>query len=241
MLALAARDFKTRFSQNFFGYSWTFVAPMLWIGGTFSFFYFLGRTSPVYTDIITFIISGLIPFASFRYVINAMGRVNTTARGLLIFPTVTREHAAIAAALVEYVNIFILVAVIMGINWFAFGNGEMDNPLMWLFGVTLAWGLGAAYGYFFSVLSRDDITIFQFGIILLRPAYFFSGVFFTPNELRGGVLAVFSWNSLLHAVEIARDGMLFHYQSRITDPLYVIICIFVILGAALGVRAWRGG
>ena len=38
VLALAARDFKTRFSQNFFGYSWTFVAPMLWIGGTFSFF-----------------------------------------------------------------------------------------------------------------------------------------------------------------------------------------------------------
>lgn len=240
VLTLAGRDLKTRFSLNYFGYSWTFVAPLLWILGTYSLFYFMGRSSPVYTDLVTFIISGLIPFAAFRYAVNAMGRVNATVRGLLIFPTVTREHAAIAGALVEYVNIFILVGIVSGINYVAFGNGELDNPAVWIAGLTLAWALGAAYGYLFSVLARDDVTIFQFGVILLRPSYFLSGVFFVPNELRGDVLAVFSWNPLLHAVEIARDGMLFHYQSRIADPLYVVVCILVLLGAALAVRAWRG-
>jgi capsular polysaccharide transport system permease protein len=239
VLILAWRDFKTRFSQNFFGYSWNFVTPLLWVSGTYLFFHFMGRTSPVYTDLITFIISGLIPFASFRYAVNAMGRVNGTVRGLLIFPTVTAEHAAIAGALVEYCNIFILFAIVSAINHFAFGNGELDNPLMWLEGITLAWALGASYGYFFSVLSRRDVTIFQLGVILLRPSYFFSAVFFIPNELTGDVLKVFSWNPLLHAVEIARDGMLFHYESRVADPLYVIVCIAVLFGAALAVRAWR--
>ena len=76
-------------------------------------------------------------------------------------------------------------------------------------------------------------------MILLRPSYFFSAVFFIPNELTGDVLKVFSWNPLLHAVEIARDGMLFHYESRVADPLYVIVCIAVLFGAALAVRAWR--
>jgi capsular polysaccharide transport system permease protein len=193
----------------------------------------------VYTDTITFIISGLIPFASFRYVINAIGRVNNIVQGLVIYPSVTREHAAIAAALVEYCNIFVLVAIITAINYLAFGNGEMDRPLMWLTGVTLAWALGASYGYFFSVLSRREPTIFQFGILLLRPSYFLSGVFFVPNELRGDVLKVFSWNPLLHAIEIARDGMLFHYQSRVADGGYVVLCIGIILGAALAIRAWR--
>lgn len=239
VVALAWRDVKTRFSQNFFGYSWTFVAPLLWIAGTFAVFYFLGRSSPVYTDTVTFIVSGLIPFAGFRYTVNVMGRVNNTVRGLLIFPSVTYEHAAVAGALVEFVNILILALVIMAINYFAIGNWELSNFPMWLTGVALAWGLGAGYGYFFSVFSRADPTIYHFGILLLRPSYFLSGVFFTPNELRGDVLAVLSWNPLLHAVEIARDGMLFHYESRVDDPLYVIACIAALFGAAFVARAWQ--
>jgi capsular polysaccharide transport system permease protein len=110
---------------------------------------------------------------------------------------------------------------------------------MWLGGVTLAWALGAAYGYFFSVLSRKDVTIFQIGVILLRPSYFFSAVFFIPNELTGDILKIFSWNPLLHAVEVARDGMLFHYESRVADPVYVIGWIVGLFAAAFAVRAWR--
>ena len=237
--ALARRDIETRFSQNAFGYSWTYIAPLLWIAGTYAFFYFLGRNSPVYTDLLTFIISGLIPFVAFRYTVNAMGRVNGAARTLLIFPTVSREHIAVAGALVEYANIFVLAAVIMAANYFVFGNWELESAPVWVGGLTLAWLLGAGYGYFFSVLSRTDATVFQFGVILLRPSYFISGVFFTPNELRGDILALFSWNPLLHAIEISRDGMLFHYQSRVDDPMYVVVCIVVLFAAGLVIRALR--
>ena len=240
VLALARRDIGTRFSQNFFGYSWTFVVPILWIIGTYGFFYFFARKSPVYTDTITFIISGLLPFASFRYVINALGRVNGVTRGLLIFPSVTREHAAVAAAIVEYGNMLVVVAIIMGINYLVFGNFELDDFPMWIEGLTLAWMLGCAYGYFFSVLSRGDPTLFQFGVILLRPSYFLSGVFFIPSELRGDVLRLLSWNPLLHAIEISRDGMLFHYQSHMADWTYVITCFAIMMGAAFAVRAWKG-
>ncbi|MGN6155324.1 MAG: ABC transporter permease [Sphingomicrobium sp.] len=240
VLALARRDLKTRFSQNFFGYSWTFVAPLVWIAATYGMFYFLGRKSPVYTDTITFIISGLIPYASFRYVINSMGRVAGATRPLLIFPTVTREHAALAGALVEYGNMLILAAIMMAINYVAFGNFELDDFPMWIEGLTLAWLLGVAYGYFFVVLSRDDPTLFQFGVVILRPSYFISGVFFVPNELRGDIFAIFSWNPLLHAIEIARDGMLFHYSSHVADAGYVLACVGVMFAAALAVRAWRG-
>jgi capsular polysaccharide transport system permease protein len=240
VLALARRELKTRFSQNSFGYSWTFIAPVVWIAATYGMFYFLGRKSPVYTDLVTFIISGLIPYASFRYVINSMGRVVAGVRSLQIFPTIAREHAVVAAALVEFANMLLLAAAIMLVNYAAFGNFELDNFPMWLEGVALAWLLGAAYAYFFVVLSRNDPTLFQVGVMLLRPTYFISGVFFVPNELRGDVLAVFAWNPLLHAIEIARDGMLFHYTSHVANPGYVVACIVVMFAAALAVRAWRG-
>ena len=240
VLALARRDFKTRFDQNFFGYSWTFIAPLVWVAATYGMFYFMGRQSPVYTDLITFIISGLIPYASFRYVINSMGRMAGVTRPLLIFPTLAREHAVIAGALVEFGNMLFLAAAIMAANYLAFGNFELDNFPMWFAGMALAWLLGAAYAYFFVVLSRDNPTLFQLGIVILRPTYFISGVFFIPNELRGDVLRIFSWNPLLHAIEISRDGMLFHYTSHVADPGYVLLCIAVMFGSAVAIRIWRG-
>lgn len=237
--ALARREIQSRFGQNALGYAWTYVVPLLWIGGTYFFFNFVGRKSPVYTDLITFIISGLIPFLAFRLVIGSMGRVNGSVRGLLIFPAVTRDHAAVAMALVELVNTFIVFAVVAALNLALFGNGELDNALMFAAGVCLAWGLGAAYGYLFSTLGQIDVTFQHISGPLLRPAIFLSGIFFVANELPENILKIFALNPILHAVEFARDGMLFHYQSRVADPFYVLFWIAGMFGAALIIRFLR--
>lgn len=237
--ALARREIQSRFGQNILGYAWTYVSPLLWIGGTYFFFNFVGRKSPVYTDLITFIISGLIPFLAFRLVIGSMGRVNGSVRGLLIFPAVTSDHAAIAMALVELVNAFIVFAVVAALNLALLGNGELDNALKFAAGVCLAWGLGAAYGYLFSTLGQIDVTFQHVSGPLLRPAIFFSGIFFVANELPENMLNIFALNPILHAVEFARDGMLFHYQSRVADPLYVLFWIAGMFGTALMIRLVR--
>ena len=239
VLALARREVQSRFGQTSLGYAWTYVAPLVWIAATYFAFYLFGRTSPVYTDIITFIISGLIPDAAFRYVINGIARVNSGLRGLLIFPSVTIEHGVIAMALIDFVNIFIVYAVVAGLNYMVFGNFELDNPLMFLEGLILAWGLGASFGYLFAILSQINPTFQSLGPVLLRPSYFLSGVFFTANELPDRVLAIFGLNPILHAVEIARDGMLFHYQSRVASPFYVIAWIAGMLTLALMIRGFR--
>lgn len=237
--ALAHREILSRFGQNALGYAWTYVVPLLWIAVSYVFFNFFGRRVPVYTDLVTFIISGLVPFLGFRMVIGSMGRVNGSVRGLLIFPSVTREHAAVAMALVELVNVFIVFAVVAALNIMLFGNGELDDPLHFAMGVTLAWALGAAYGYLFSNLGLINITFQHISGPLLRPAIFLSGIFFTANELPERVLPLFALNPILHAVEFARDGMLFHYESRVASPLYVIGWTAGMLAAALIVRAVR--
>ena len=239
ILALAQREFASRFGQNVVGYAWTYVTPLIWIGSSYFIFSFMGRRAPVYTDVVTFIISGLIPFMSFRLVIGAMGRVNGSVRGLVIFPTVTREHAAIAMALVELANAFLVFAVVAALNYLVFGNWELDNPLQFIAGVILAWGLGAAYGYLFSALAVINITFQYISGPLLRPAIFLSGIFFVANELPEKMLGAFQYNPVLHAVEFARDGMLFHYQSRIADPFYVLMWIAGLLIAAMIVRIIR--
>lgn len=238
--ALARREIQSRFGQNLLGYAWTYVAPLLWISSTYFIFIWIGRQSPVYTDLVTFIISGLIPFLAFRLVISSMGRVNASVRGLVVFPKVTRDHAAIAMALVELANAFVVFAFVASLNWLVLGNFELDSPLHFAAGVTLAWMLGAAYGYLFSTLGVIHITFQHISGPMLRPAIFLSGYFFVANELPDKLFNVFKYNPVLHAVEFARDGMLFHYQSRVADPAYVLLWVFGMLAAAMVIRiAWR--
>ena len=239
ILALANREFRSRFGQNTLGYAWSYVAPLAWVAATYFGFYVLSRKSPVYTDTITFIISGLIPYAAFRYTVTALGRVNAAVRGLLIFPSVRHEHAVATVALLEFANIFVVFAVVAAVNLIVFGNGELDNIPQFVFGVALAWGLGAGYGFLFSALGRGNPTLQQLGVVLLRPTFFVSGIFFTANELPDNIWQVFRWNPLLHAIEIARDGMLFHYQSRVASLLYVIVWIAALIAAGAAVNASR--
>lgn len=237
--ALARRDLQSRFGENALGYAWTYVAPLAWVGATYLAFWIFQRTSPVYTDTITFIISGLIPFAAFRYVITAISRSIGNARGLMIFPRVTQEHAIITGALLEFANTYVVYAIVVLVNYMAFGNFELDNFLQFSWGLTLAWGLGGGYAYLFANLARIHATFAQLGPVLLRPAFFLSGVFFTANELPDSVLDVLGWNPLLQAIEIARDGMLFHYESRIASSAYVLCCILGLFAAGAVVNLVR--
>lgn len=223
--ALIRRDVQSRFSTNFLGFGWTYVIPLIWIAGTYGVFYFFGRRVPIFTDTITFIISGLIPYMGFRYCVNSVARANTVMRRLLIFPTVSIEHGVVASALIEWVNVFVVFAFVAVLNLVVFGNWEMDDPLRWFEGVSIACGLGASYSYLFVALAEFSPTFRQAAIILLRPSYFISGVFFAANELPERVLPYFIWNPLLHAIEIARDGMLFHYESRVDSTVYPLAWI----------------
>jgi capsular polysaccharide transport system permease protein len=235
IVSLMRRDLQSRFGHNALGYSWTFVAPLAWFGAIYFTFWFAGRSSPVYTDIITFIMSGLIPYAAFRYVIASIGRSAGQVRGLLIFPNVTGNHAVISSAILEWINIFVVYAVLAVGNYLAYGNFELANPLQFIAGVGLAWALGAGYGYLFIVLWRINPTFYDFGYILLRPAIFLSAIFFVANEVPANILKYISWNPLLHAIEYSRDGLLFHYDSKVASPAYVLLWIagFIIIGTAI--------
>ena len=233
--ALARRDVQSRFGESWYSYAGSFLAPIAWIAATWLAFSLLGRSSPVYTDMFSFIISGLIPFALFRYVVTAIGRTKSTARGLVLFPTVVEEHNMAAGALVELANGFILFLLVAAANLAIFGKGELADPLAFSGGMLLCWGLGGSYAYFIAKLARFHSGATNFGQLLLRPTFFLSAIFFTANELPEHILDWLSWNPLLHAVEIARDGMLFNYHSRVASGGYVLMWIaaFGIAGAVL--------
>lgn len=239
VLALAHRDIKMRFGEEWFGFAASYIAPLAWVAATYMAFQLFGRTSPVYADIITFIISGLIPYAAFRYTVTAVGRSRSLMRTLLIYPTVRRWHAVMATSGVELVNSFVFVVMVMTANYLLFGNGQMAHPIDFLWGMLLAWGLGVSFGYLFNNLALINQTWWPVGQAILRPSFFVSAVFFTANELPGRLYDLIGWNPLLHAVEITRQAMLIHYQSRVASSTYVVWCMVVLFAVGAIVQFSR--
>ena len=239
VLALIERDVRSRFGETGAGYGLAFLAPLAWIGATYLAFWLIGRTSPVYADTITFIISGLIPYALFRYAVTAVGRARSLARPLMIYPTITEGHVAAAAAVLEFVNGLVLLGIVLALNWVVFGDFEMADPFAFLWGMVLCWALGASYAYALLSLSRINSRIQSIGLVLIRPTFFLSAILFTANELPERILEVLGWNPLLHAVEIARDGMLFHYESRVASAGYALACVAGLLLLAIAANATR--
>lgn len=233
---LIRRELKLRFGEEWFGVIGAYIAPMVWIAAVYLAFTFFGRSSPVHTDLITFIISGLIPYASFRYTVNAIGKSRSLVRPLLVYPTVRRRHAVAATAIVEFANAFVIVAVVMAVNYVVFGNWEMEDPLGFVWGVSLAWGLGVGFGYIFNNLAEINKIWWTVGQAILRPTFFISAVFFTGNEVPDRLYQYLGWNPLLHAAEVTRTAMLVNYESRVADTGYVIVAIFVLGAAGLLVR-----
>ncbi|RVQ67623.1 hypothetical protein EKN06_06670 [Croceicoccus ponticola] len=235
--ALIRRELKLRFGEEWLGVLGAYMMPLVWVAAVYMAFKFFGRSTPVYTDLITFIISGLIPYAAFRFTVNAMNRSRTLVRSLLIYPTVGRRHAVVATGLVELFNSFVVVAIVMGVNYFVFGNWEMEHPFDFTFGILLSWLLGAGFGYIFVNLSELKQIWWLIGQALLRPSFFISGVFFTGNEVPERLYDYFGWNPLLHAIEVTRTGMLDNYESRVASPTYAILCIVGLFAVGLGTRA----
>jgi capsular polysaccharide transport system permease protein len=239
VFALAQRDIRMRFGEDRFAYLAAFIAPLVWVAATYMAFWLFARDAPVYTDIVTFIISGLFPYATFRFTVTAIGRSRAIARDLLVYPTVQRWHAVTATAVVELVNSLVFVALVMAANYLIFGNGQMARPFEFLGGLLLCWGLGIGYGYLFVNLTLIHRTWWNVGQAILRPSFFISAVFFTANELPERLYAFLGWNPLLHAIETTREAMLVHYQSRVAAPEYVLVWIAALFIAGLVVSRLR--
>lgn len=227
--ALVVRDVASRFGGDVLGYLWTYVLPLASIGFIYVAFAFLGRTLPFHTDSLSFILSGMLPYLLCRFTISAIVRARTAAAKLYILPSVTRNRAFIATAIVEFYNGLILYALLFTFNWLLFGNGELSDPLLALTGFATAWGLGGAFGYMMVSLSRFGELFIRAVPVILRPLFFVSGVFYTANELPAAILDMLRFNPLLHAIELIRSGLFLSYASRTASLLYPLGCIAAML------------
>lgn len=231
VVSLMLRDIKTKYSGDSLGYAWALLAPLAWIAVIVVSFMVLGRVIPVFTDPVSFVLSGVVPYFCFRSTITAISRTNSLYRAVSFLAPVKRFHAILALALAELLNSILVLLGLWVLNYAVFDRLEVDKPLVVFFGIMLAWLLGFSFGYMFDGLAGYSRVFPRAIPIILRPMFILSGVFYTANEMPSGFLALIAWNPLLHAIEMVRNGMFAGYESFVLTPvlpLSMVGCMFLI-------------
>ena len=209
---------RTRYAGGAFGYGWAIIIPAAWILAITSFFHWIGRTSPIATDLPIFVATGMLPYLGFRQAITAMSRAIRADRHLLVQGPARPEDIFTATALVEGLNMLIVAACVLTLLTATSHVPMPANPLMALFGLALAWALGVSLGRLAALIALMSDSARRLIPILLRPFFWISGIFFVAAELPHAVAAWLWWNPLLHITEILRTGFFGGVQSQFADP-----------------------
>lgn len=229
---LIIKEVKSRFSGETLTFIWALLNPLAWIIALILFFSLLGKQVPIFTDIVSFLIPGMLSYILFRYTITSIMRTRKTSLSLLHIPHVTVFLAFSAAALVELLNGLVVFIILIGLNYFFFDKIECHDPLIMIYGYVCAWGTGVVFGNLAAELANFYPSVEKILPILLRPVFWVSGVFYTANELPEWLADIGAFNPLFQSIEIIRDGTFLSYHSRMAiyyQPLMVIMGAMAIL------------
>jgi capsular polysaccharide transport system permease protein len=228
---LVVKDIKSRFYGDRLAYIWNLINPLAWIGALIVFFSILGKQVPIFTDIISFLVPGMLAYILFRNTINSIMRTRKTSQSIIHFPSITFITLVIAAGLIELINSMLVFLLIIFLNYMLFEKFECNDILVMIFGYLCAWGTGLVVGSLSAELSNLYPIFEKMLPLILRPMFWISGVFYTANELPEWLSELGAMNPLFQAIEIIRDGTFFSYHSRMA--LYYQPILFMIIMIAI--------
>lgn len=232
--ALVLRDLKGRFGGRRLGFLWALVEPLLFISLFVGMFLLLGRTSQSGVAVPLFFVSGIAPFLMFR---DLYGTISGEAKGsspLLMFPQVSRTDLIVAKLIVNVLlSITVLIVLLSGCYMLGY-TFSIANPLgvlraLFLL-VVMGLGLGLVIG---ALVIRYEFIASISNVILGRPLFLSSGLFFTADMLPPKAREYALYNPILHLIESIRTEMFESFNSRYVDLHYVTVFAIILVGFGL--------
>ena len=233
--ALILREVKGRFSNNYLGYLWLFIEPLLHVVALSVIFSVRGRQVTGDMELPVFILTGIVPYLLWMKIMRGvMGAVNAN-RGLMNYRRVRPMDGMFARAMLEYLIFYLVFFSLIGLAiWMGF-TINFNAPFYLLYVpiciALMAFGLGAL----FSIPNHLASDFAQIPAFLGRFMYLASGIFFTVDRMPEEVRPYLMWNPLLHAIELIREGFFGGNHVGHGDPAYLGLCSVIIF--ALGLSA----
>jgi capsular polysaccharide transport system permease protein len=237
--ALAVHELQGLMKTYNYGFAWALLEPIMFIGiMRLARSAFKGLTPPDMPPN-TFLIVGIVPFYMYMSIVGAVYKGVADSDAMLAFPRVTPVDVAIASALQEFCIYFTLFCIFLLPVSIHDGVFPPQNGFEVFSAVLLLWLLGVSVGFVVGPAMR-----------VFPPVKSFVGYTNLVNRMVGGMLFVitmfpstfwpyFTWNPVLHCMEMLRDGWFVTYTSPVADPLYVMECIMGLLLLGLSLERYQ--
>lgn len=219
--ALTIRQLQGLMKGYNYGFAWALLEPIMFIAiMRVARSAFKGLTPPNMPPS-TFLILGIIPFYMYVQAVGAVYKSISESDTMLQFPRVTPVDLALASALCDfciYFTLFVLFVLFFSIYE---GAWPPQNPLGVFITFIALWSLGVGLGFVVGTAARVFPPIKQFVSYYNLANRMLGGMLFVITMFPSSFWPYFTWNPILHCMEMIRDGWFVTYTSPIADPAYV--------------------
>ena len=223
--ALTIREMQSQNAKMRFGFAWSVVEVLMYVGVISILRIFINAFMPPNMPPLTFLILGILPWLLFMHTYKGVETVITKNKKLLIMPVVTPLDLVFAKAIQilcvdggVFLGLVVFSAIIENAGFPRFPLGIILSALA-------AWMIGLSFGMVLVPLHR----MFPPSRWLLTPipriGILTSGLYFVIATLPSSSWKYFTWNPMLHVIELMRTYWFVTYTSPIASPAFIVECI----------------
>lgn len=239
IMALIAREARTRFGKSSFGYMWVIFEPFAHIGIMIMLVSVIGhgKGPPIGDSFSIFYFTGVVPYHLFSHSLSHMTHAVPENRPMLNLPAVHVSDVLIARAILELVTEFCVAAIILFVLYCFNINIMPLNFLGVLTGFILVWLAGVGCGLISSVIALYFKGWPKIVGALNSLLYFSSGTFFIPRMMPLWIRDILAWNPVLQAIEQIRWNYFVEPWPYWLDIQY--LTLFALISLAIGFAGVR--
>lgn len=222
IVALMLRDLKTRFFGSEFGYIIAVAWPLSHIFILIFVYTAAGRVAPYGESPALWFATGVVPYIAFSYTARFTMLGIVTNKPLLTFPVVKVIDILIARALMEVLNVGLVIAAVILIFWLLDIDFVPLDATEAFFALGACMLLGLGVGIINGIIAAAiPIWVTGFALLLLF-LWVTSGVLFVPSQLPETLRYPLSFNPITQGMEWMRSAYYPGYGAGFIDKPYLI-------------------
>jgi lipopolysaccharide transport system permease protein len=228
------RDLRQRYIGSLMGFFWSVIHPIvLLVSYTFVFmivFNVRPRPDTGTTSFPLFLFCGILPWLFFQDTLQRSSTILIDNANLVtktIFPTEILPLSVLLAAVVNHlIGFAILLSILL------FSGGKISAFILLIpvyFFVLMLWTLGLAWIVAsLNVFLRDIAQVLS---VILTFWFWFTPIFYTPDQFPARLRFLLQWNPMAHVVIAYRDCLLRMHMPSLRNLALLTITSLVVFAA----------
>jgi len=239
--ALFLRELRSQFNDKL-GLAWGFLEPFAFIFGMSFVRSLISDRDAHGIPIFIFMMVGMIGIQSFVQPFTKVAAAFKQSKPLYAFRQVQPISALLVSAFVEYsIKVVIIVLAILAIYLLEM-TFPVHDPLLLFLLFNMLWIMTISMSCILGIASSYVPEVKKVAAVFNRPLFFISCVFFSLQDIPVEYWHWFTWNPLVHFIELGRYACFESYGDRGVSLLYAFQFTLIVFFFAVSLYhlTWKG-